>query len=255
MLLTTATAAETWTAIGTLALAAVTFISLLFGWRALKDGQKQAQRNQEQLEQGEQAISQGQERLTQLGTVISQGQEGLDQARQSIDLAREQLEKSQLAVDLSRKEIEEAHRPIVIPVGDRHTPEANSQELQSNSLPYVPDDGVLCIPVENVGAGPALNLRASVVLTAASPEDRTHAANLRGLHLAAGGRAVIEITNLLNVSDDSLFTLQLFFEDVASKMWETRAGYLPSLGYTELTIETVSAARRGLLIKQNFVLE
>jgi hypothetical protein len=117
-----------WTAVGTLALAVATFVSLYFARRLL------------------------------------------GQTQQQITLGQEQLEQTQREIALSRREVEEAHRPVLvpfqrsdtaikfrggeIPAGGGPTTSENPADRQD-----VPRYSVAFLPVENVGMGPALNVR------------------------------------------------------------------------------------------------
>jgi len=114
-----------WTALGTLTLAVVTGVSLAFGWGSLK------------------------------------------QTQQQIKMGQEQLEQTQLEIELSRREVEEAHRPVLVPYqrsalsirfcgGEIFAgggPSATESDAQS------PFHSSAFLPVENVGMGPALNVR------------------------------------------------------------------------------------------------
>jgi heme exporter protein D len=56
MLAITATTASIWTAVGTLALAVATFVSLFFARRSIRQNQEQIKQGQEQLEQTQREI-------------------------------------------------------------------------------------------------------------------------------------------------------------------------------------------------------
>lgn len=65
-------------------------------------------------------------------------------------------------IALSRKEVEEAHRPVVVPVvGERKV-----GTVSRHTLPVGPKvrDGLVVIPVQNIGVGPALHVEASLKL-------------------------------------------------------------------------------------------
>jgi hypothetical protein len=117
-----------WTAIGTLTLALVTGVSLAFAWASLKQAQRQ------------------------------------------IQLGQEQLEQTQREIEVSRTEVEEAHRPVLVPFqksGERLTfrggeifagggPQVSENDPDRQDLPRY---SAAFLPVENVGVGPALNVR------------------------------------------------------------------------------------------------
>jgi hypothetical protein len=116
-----------WTAIGTLALAAATFVSLYFARRSLA------------------------------------------QTQQQIKLGQEQLEQTQREIELSRREVEEAHRPVLVPFQRSVAVRFRGGEIPAGGGPKVsgndpgrqdqPRYSVAFLPVENVGMGPALNVR------------------------------------------------------------------------------------------------
>jgi hypothetical protein len=187
------------TAIGTLSLAAATFLSLFFVRRSLKQTQAQ------------------------------------------IELGQRQLAQTQAEIGLSRTEVGAAHRPVVIPVaGGQHFTLASGEELPTG--PYVPEPGMLVVPIINTGLGPALCLESTI----------------EGLHSAGGrsgawsdrqplgevtGVGVSEVITLEvaihDLSDVPGFKLTLTYGDVAGKGWRTVAGWIAEHGrYEGLTIRS-----------------
>ena len=72
------------------------------------------------------------------------------------------LRQTRAAIALSQKEVQEAHRPVVVPVvGEREVGTASR-----SMLPVGPKvrDGLVVIPVQNIGVGPALHVEASLKL-------------------------------------------------------------------------------------------
>jgi hypothetical protein len=80
-------------------------------------------------------------------------------------LTRRSLNQTQEEIALSRKEVQEAHRPVVVPVLIPRAPETASTRSSRHTLPCRPsvvDAGVLAVPLQNIGSGPALNVEASM---------------------------------------------------------------------------------------------
>jgi len=164
-----------WTAIGTLALAVVTSVSLAFGWRSLRQ---------------------------------------------------------------SQREVEEAHRPVVVPLSDRRTMDMGSV---GETAPAVPLRVLrtLLVPVENVGAGPAIHVEATV----RREPDLTAAATI--VALAASSRIMLEIECDAG-AELTDFCLTLTYEDVAGKVWRTEARYLEEQKrYEAVTISGLGRDRRS----------
>jgi hypothetical protein len=147
-----------WTAIGTLALAGVTFVSLVFGRRALTQTKEE--------------------------------------------------------IDVSRKEVEEAHRPVVVP----------TNVVWGQNGP----GSMVSVWLENIGTGPALGLRASIVLLTSDGEPAGHGgehANPGEIALGAGAEKVLNVETE-RWSKGACFALDAIYEDVAGKLWQTQGNYL-----------------------------
>jgi hypothetical protein len=178
------------TAIGTLSLAVVTLLYVLFARRSLKQ---------------------------------TQAQIGLGQA---------QLKQTQEEITLSRREAEEAHRPVVIPVtGGQHVTLTSGRKLPAG--PYVPETGLLVVPIMNIGLGPALYLEWTI-----EPLDvwngRTDAPSapqplgeVTGIGVAGVTRLEVVIHHLEEVPD---FKLTLTYGDMAGKQWRTFASWIADRG-------------------------
>jgi hypothetical protein len=87
-----------------------------------------------------------------------------------VKLTRRSLAQTQAEVALSRKEVEEAHRPVLVPFQRSGTAiRFRGGELQAGGGPEVSENpadrqdvprfSAAFMPVENVGMGPALNVR------------------------------------------------------------------------------------------------
>jgi len=179
-----------WTAIGTLALAIVTGVSLAFAWGSLR------------------------------------------QAQQQIKLGQEQLEQTQREIELSRREVEEAHRPVLVPFqksGERITfrggeifagggPQVSGNDADRQDLPRY--SGVF-LPVENVGVGPALNVRGE--FTGPHGDGTTRFPTEA---VAVGARGVVTFENwsgesLSFTGNDSSVSAAIEYDDVAGRTYRT----------------------------------
>lgn len=179
-----------WTAIGTLALAFATFASLFFARSALKKTQKQ------------------------------------------IELGQRQLSQTQREIELSRREVEEAHRPVLVPyqkagqgvvfrggvIGSGAGPEASENPTDR---PDMPRHSVAFLPVENVGMGPALNIRGE--FTGPHGTGTTHFPTEA---IAIGARGVVAFEtwtgeSLVYTGNDSSVSAVIDYDDVAGRTYRT----------------------------------
>lgn len=96
------------------------------------------------------------------------------------------------------------------------------------------------MPIENIGAGPALRVEASVQMR--NPDGGPTAVGTGGMKPAAlaGIRAsgsVAPIVKIHGLADVPGFQLVLTYEDVAGKGWITRALYVATdRRYTDVTV-------------------
>jgi hypothetical protein len=185
------------TAIGTLSLAAVTLLSLLFTRRSLKQAQAQ------------------------------------------IQLGQRQLEQTQEEIVFSRREVDEAHRPVVVPVtGGQHVTLTSGKKLPPG--PYVPEPGLLVVPIMNIGLGPALYLESTIeeLDSADSWSDLLGGAEPLGGVTGIGVSGVIRLEIAIHdVNDVPDFKLTLTYDDLAGKGWRTVARWASDLGrYEDLAI-------------------
>jgi hypothetical protein len=183
-----------WTAIGTLTLAVVTGVSLAFAWGSLK------------------------------------------QAQQQIKLGQEQLEQTQREIELSRREVEEAHRPVLVPLQRSSTAiRFRGGEIQAGGGPQVSENdpdrkdlprySAAFLTVENVGVGPALNVRGEFVGPRGTGTTRfpTEA-------MAAGAHGVVTFENwdgesLSFTANDPPVSAIVNYDDVAGRTYQTNVVY------------------------------
>jgi hypothetical protein len=129
------------------------------------------------------------------------------------------------AQELSREEIEHAHRPVLVPIVDHQRMDLGPLG-SAERRPKLAGGGLLIIPVENIGAGPALHLEASVApldsTGRASPTvSERHAAN-RIAGVAKGSFVALEIV-VPGWTAGTGFALEVTYEDVAAARWRTQA--------------------------------
>lgn len=175
MLAITSTTASVWTAIGTLALALATFVSLFF--------------------------------------------------------ARNSLKQTQEEIALSRNEVEEAHRPVLVPFQRSGTaikfrggeipagcPHVSENDPARQDLPRY---SAVFLPVENVGVGPALNVRGEFT----GPHG-TGTARFPTEAIAAGAHGVVTFENwdgdsVSFTGNDPPVTAVVDYDDVAGRTFRT----------------------------------
>jgi hypothetical protein len=179
-----------WTAIGTLALAVATFVSLFFARSALKKTQDQ------------------------------------------IELGQQQLAQTQREIELSRSEVEEAHRPVLVPyqkagqgvtyrgglISSGGGPGTSENDPDRDDLPRY---SAASLPVENVGVGPALNVRGQFTGPRGTGTTRfpTEA-------VAVGALGVVVFENwegdsLQFTGNDESVSAEIEYDDVAGRTYST----------------------------------
>jgi phosphotransferase system HPr-like phosphotransfer protein len=181
------------TAIGTLLLAAATFLSLFFVRGSLKQTQAQ------------------------------------------IKLGQQQLAQTQEEIASSRTGVQEAHRPVVVPLtGGQLVTLTSGEKLPAG--PYVPEPGLLVIPIMNIGLGPALCLESiiegldSVGGWSGASSGRQPLGGLTGIGVS--GVISLEVA-IHDLSDVPGFKLTLTYDDVAGKGWRTVARWIADHGRWE----------------------
>lgn len=150
-------------------------------------------------------------------------------ARRQIRLGQEQLKQTQEEIALSRTEVEEAHKPVVVPYVDPTTG------------PFSNKHGLLCIPVQNVGSGPALRVQASVTLVTAQD---VLMGTPCGPHIAGSAAAIAESQMVWIDSQIRIwghlkeFEMSVTYEDLAEKKWRTVGRWHPARRhYEDMTIK------------------
>jgi hypothetical protein len=147
----------------------------------------------------------------------------------SLLLARRSLKQTRAEIDISRKAVEQAHRPVLVPVADyRRLPVVGRDDVAA--FPFVPEAGVLVVPVENIGSGPALSVRATIRLQ--DVDDEATTTRPRQQAGRAAGVAVQRMVPLAihvgRVAEVPGFLLTLTYEDVARKLCTTAARFIPT---------------------------
>jgi hypothetical protein len=170
------------TAVGTLALAVVTGISLAFGWKSLRQGQR---------------------------------------------------------------EVEEAHRPVVMPLVRGTSMDLGADGRTHKTRPTLLPTGQLVVPVENIGAGPALNLEATMTYY----DDNGPSSSARGPQTPAAvaglGVSAFEPLYLDAEGWNGDFLLTIGYDDVAGKTWRTQGRFVRTLRrYVEISNAPVRSAKR-----------
>jgi hypothetical protein len=143
----------------------------------------------------------------------------------SVVLGYSALRQTQTEITLSRQEVQEAHRPVLVPILEERTLPSNSQGSQGE-MAAIPTElnGVLRVPVANIGAGPALNIVLSINPTSddgtMSPAWGTSEHD--GANAGMGiGEAKFLIVPILRLAGVPSFRFRLAYDDVAGQNWET----------------------------------
>lgn len=149
------------------------------------------------------------------------------------------LRQTQKAIALSRKEVEEAHRPVVVPTADQRTMSTGHARNRVDRLAYpqVLLPKTFLFPVENVGAGPALNVEATVAWTnqdGASMNGRAAIASLGQDRLVP-----LPVYNVVwDGRSDIEFTIT--YQDVGDKGWVTAGRWVAEGGrYEAVSIKSI----------------
>jgi len=159
----------------------------------------------------------------------------LGQTQAQIRLGQAQLKQTQEEIALSRREAEEAHRPVVIPVtGGQHVTLTSGRRLPAG--PYVPETGLLVVPIMNIGLGPALYLEWTIEPLDAwngrsdAPNGPQPLGEVTGIGASGVTRLEVVIHHLEEVPD---FRLTLNYGDMAGKQWRTFASWIADRGRYE----------------------
>ena len=165
----------------------------------------------------------------------------LQQTQAQIGLGQAQLAQTQEEIALSRREAEEAHRPVVIPVtGGQHITLTTGRKLPAG--PYVPESGLLVVPIMNIGLGPALYLESTIEPL----EHRNGTANGSDSPALLGGPQPLRVVTgvgasgvirmevaIPGIEQAPDFKLTLTYGDVAGKKWRTFARWIAERGRYE----------------------
>ncbi|HEV3310274.1 MAG TPA: hypothetical protein VG815_07135 [Chloroflexota bacterium] len=196
-----------WTAVGTLALALATFVSLFFARRALNKTQAQ----------------------------IELGQSQLKQTQEDIELSRKEVEEAHRPVVV----------PVLVARVPASTSVSSSRETLPGR-PCLVDPDVLAVPVQNIGSGPALNVEASITRVEGDgsafpgPREREIPGTVAGI--GTGDITPIEIFSH-GWEERWNFELTVTYDDVAGKGWRTVGRWnADDRRYTDLTINTQAEA-------------
>jgi len=152
------------------------------------------------------------------------------------------LRQTRADIALSRKEVEETHRPVVVPVLVTPAPATASVSASRHTLPTRPsvvEPGVLAVPVENIGSGPALDIVARAELLLIDGTRAGHGGEPTSIGtLALGSSALTHIEiHTARWTEGACFALTLTYADVAGKRWTTTARYFGDpLRYEDVTI-------------------
>jgi hypothetical protein len=156
------------------------------------------------------------------------------------------LRQTRKAIALSRKEVEEAHRPVVVPVVIAHPPDLVLRSVSGSrrtfpDRPSVAESGVLAVPVQNIGSGPALCVVASIERLDENGERYTGAIEHQtpGKVAGLGKDQTVPIEIRYHGWEERWnFELTLVYKDVAGKQWATISRYVAEhRRYEDVAIE------------------
>jgi hypothetical protein len=154
----------------------------------------------------------------------------------AVTIAAIALRRTQEELMRSREEIDRAHRPVVVPIHD------------PNHRPAYLGHGQLIVPVENIGAGPALDLTVYVTPRdengGVSPAWGEHRQTGAAAGLGASEVTLIEV-RVWGVDGLPSYDTWISFKDVAGKEWVSAAKYRPSEDGSRYTNMWVAAVPPG----------
>jgi len=147
----------------------------------------------------------------------------------SLRYTKHALQQTREEVELSRREVEEAHRPVIVPIVDATRKIKPNRPDSPSTGPQLMSQGLLWVPIENIGSGPALSIEVSVQLASPSSTqvlgDESVTGAIAGLGVDHRLPVEIRADSVTNVSD---FRITIDYRDVAEKPWKTQARYLAS---------------------------
>jgi len=171
----------------------------------------------------------------------------------AVVVAAVSLRRTGKAIELSREEVEEAHRPVVVPVIDKTFMDLGSDGALEKRPALMRDNATLVVPVENIGTGPALRVKATVTEWN-GPGGSFSAYGMGGQKpaettgLGVGVLMPLLLTLPWEVAGGPLasFRVSITYEDLARKAWATTALYVAARGrYAELDIAAITVATPG----------
>jgi hypothetical protein len=139
----------------------------------------------------------------------------------SLGFAAWSLIQTQREIKLSRREVEEAHRPVIVPVADERliSVGVGASSRQHAAIPQVLKNNALTLPLENIGAGPALDVKVSVTRSEAQQFPQGPA-KLAGM--AKDFLAVMQV-DAPGWQRQWDFHVRVLYRDVAETPWFTTA--------------------------------
>jgi hypothetical protein len=166
-------------------------------------------------------------------TLANEAEKDRQVAQRQVDTAQQQLAVAQRQTEIARIQTERAHRPVVVPVQRADEVHfrgggfiANRPHLTENprERPDLPRYSAVHIAVENVGMGPALNLRGSL-----TGPNGSGSVLYPTEGLAAGHVGVVSFESwedsLSWTGDDVGFQAELIYDDVAATTYRTEVEF------------------------------
>jgi hypothetical protein len=160
----------------------------------------------------------------------------------TVRLTRLALKQGRDEIVLSRREVEEAHRPVLVPLADSRFMDITGTRGSGrpSARPAIYAEGLLTVPIENIGTGPALRIEATVELMKDGDIDIVKTAVIAGLRAAGSVAPTVYGHGLAEVAS---FSLTLTYEDVAGRRWATTARYIETRDlYEDLTVDPLPRA-------------
>jgi hypothetical protein len=151
----------------------------------------------------------------------------------AVRLTKDSLAQTQVDIGLSRQEVEEAHRPVLVGLADHRRMSLAGPGVppEMPCKPRADSAGMLTVPIENVGTGPALLVEASVRLRndEGGPAGAGGSGSTKLVALRADGRVplLMKIHGVGGGTEPG-FELEITYEDVAKRRWRTLDIYVPA---------------------------
>jgi hypothetical protein len=161
--------------------------------------------------------------------------------------ARRALKASQAEIKELQDQGSRAHRPVIIPVVDHGRMDLGPRGT-TERMPKLTDGTTLVVPTENIGAGPALRLCATVEFpphadTPANTAARVARTKLMGV--AKTSFVVLEF-DVDRWPADAGFKLVVDYEDLAKRAWRTEGEWYPkSKRWANVDVNESSKSARG----------